>query len=80
LAASETLAKMNWRVSIRRGEWRSDVRNGFIWVVNAAGYGTFAAAVPENYLASVPSSLGWADAWTGPGVGATANDRLTVLR
>jgi NADPH:quinone reductase-like Zn-dependent oxidoreductase len=41
------------------------------------GYGEF-AAVPEGYVAHVPSSLTWAEAGTVPGVGATAFEAFTV--
>jgi alcohol dehydrogenase len=41
------------------------------------GYGEL-VALPESYLARVPSQLGWAEAGTVPGVGATAYEAFTV--
>jgi NADPH:quinone reductase-like Zn-dependent oxidoreductase len=41
------------------------------------GYGEL-IALPESYFARVPAKLGWAEAGTVPGVGATAYEAFTV--
>jgi NADPH:quinone reductase-like Zn-dependent oxidoreductase len=41
------------------------------------GYGEF-AVLPESFFARIPARLGWAEAGTVPGVGATAFEAFTV--